>query len=308
MKRRMRSAGSKSIAQHVDGLVQKTSNKFASAIPRRSFIGRLTSGIIVVGGTSLILKPTEAQATFCGITECRGTDTVGVCYTSWKVTNASGIGVYKGPSFSAAPVTDTSGNPIIIPVNAHFGRVSNRYSSSCGDPGPRPSYNGFLWGYWCTGTPRQGWIPYGTGYAAGDSGWVGHCCGPAGADFDCTDPKSDCPSYHGCGGSPAPSGTCSTAHWVIGTSGSDGSHERYYIRYAENSTTYGWLVPGDVVYRYGYAHGSCCTACPSGVWSCVQAVCCAYVPNGCRGWTCSDILDHTTTNNTPCYPGLPCPN
>jgi hypothetical protein len=299
---------SKPITGYLDKWLQDAGTHLASKTPRRTFIGRLTTGIIAVGGASMILKPASARADFCSIEECWGTDMVGVCYSSWIVTNASGIGVYKGPSFSADPVTDTTGSPIIIPVNAHFGRCSNRYSSSCGDPGPRPAYNGFLWGYWCTGTSRQGWIPYGTGYAEGDGGWSGHCCGPGNADFDCDDAKSACPGYHGCGGDPAPSGTCSEAHWVIGTSGTDGSDQRYYIRYAQNSTTYGWLVPGDVVYRYGYAHGDCCTACPSGVWSCVQAVCCAYVPNGCRGWTCSDVLGYVTSNNTPCYPGLPCPN
>lgn len=297
-----------SLTARVDRLVGQATAKLASGIPRRSFLSRLSTGIVAVGTTGLILKPSEAQAGFCSITECRGTDEIGVCYTPWKVTAPGGIGVYKGPSFSAERVRDTGGNPIVIPVNAHFGRVSNRYSSSCGDPGPRPSYNGFIWGYWCTGTGRQGWIPYGAGYSEGDSGWSGSCCGPAGKDWDCTDPKSSCPEYVGCGGVGAGSGTCSQAYWTIGTSGSDMSHERYYIRYGADSTTFGWLVPGDRVKRWGYKSAACCVACPSGMWSCVQAICCAYVPNGCRGWVCSDVLGSPTSNNSPCYPGLPCPN
>lgn len=298
----------KPLISRVDSLVQKASLQLANKIPRRGFLGKLSSGIIIAGTGGLVFKPTEAEAGFCGVNECRGTDEIGVCYSAWKVTAPGGVGVYKGPSFTAERVKDTSGNAYVIPVNAHFGRVSNRFSSTCGDPGPRPSYNGFLWGYWATGTGRQGWIPYGTGYSVGDPTWSGSCCGPAGKDWDCNDAKSACPSYVGCGGASAGSGTCSTAHWKIGTSGTDLSHERYYIRYGADSTTYGWLVPGDVVYRYGYKSAACCVACPGGIWSCVQAVCCKYVPNGCRGWTCSDILGSPGASSTPCYPGLPCPN
>src|SRR5205085_7632959 len=113
----------KTLTNRFDHLVQQANARLASAIPRRSFIGRLTSGIIMVGGTSLILKPSEARAGLCGISECQGTDAVGVCYSSWKVTAAGGIGVYKGPSFSVARVTDSSCIPFHFPVHAHLGRV-----------------------------------------------------------------------------------------------------------------------------------------------------------------------------------------
>src|ERR1700689_176753 len=122
--------GSKPLANHLDKWLQNAGTRLASKTPRRTFIGRLTTGIIAIGGTRLILKPSDARADFCGITECWGTNEVGVCYSSWIVTNPSGVNVYKGPSFSADLVTDSSGSPIVIPVNAHFGRVSNRYSAS----------------------------------------------------------------------------------------------------------------------------------------------------------------------------------
>ncbi len=112
MKNEKKSGDYKPLIHRVDNLVEKASVRFAGKIPRRSFLGRLTSGVIVVGGTSLMLKPTIARASgACGYTECRGTYDVNICYTPWVVVTAEpgmyginglpGIALRKGPSFSA---------------------------------------------------------------------------------------------------------------------------------------------------------------------------------------------------------------
>src|SRR5206468_533890 len=111
----------RTLVEHVDDAVKKASLQLANKTPRRSFIGRITSGIIVLGSSSLILKPQKALATACTPTECWGTVDVNVCYTPWKVVAAepgqSGLVLRKGPSFSDDPVTYASnGAAIVIPV------------------------------------------------------------------------------------------------------------------------------------------------------------------------------------------------
>jgi hypothetical protein len=304
-----RKVGGRSVAQRVDDLVRMAGVKLAGS-SRRGFLGGAGKTFAIVSAATILGKGEEAEATCTLPAGCFGTYDVNVCYTPWVVTAAesgySGVVLRKGPSFSATPVTHQDGSTVVIPVGGHFGRVSTRtgsVSSGCPDPGPRPNQNGFLWGYW-TGFVRQGWMPYsvaGVTYAVGDTSYTGTMCGPAGADFDCRKAKSACTGYNGCGGSDVGSPTCSETYRPIISVGTDPSEEKYYLRYAANSTTFAWLVPGDRVKRWGYKSGGTYN------WSCVQVICAAYAPNGCRGWVRSDALGSPITDNSPCYPSVTCP-
>src|ERR1043165_10035073 len=77
-----------------------------------------------------------AGAVFCAAAAtppsgCFGTYDVNVCYSPWKVVTAepgySGVVMRKGPYPNADPVYNTTtGQPVVIGVNHHFGRCSNR--------------------------------------------------------------------------------------------------------------------------------------------------------------------------------------
>ena len=234
--------------------------------------------------------------------------------TRWKVVLAepgySGVVMRKGPFLNAEPIYNTSSQPVVIPVNHHFGRCSNRdggATNGCPDPGPRLNVNGFLWSYF-PGYAKQGWVPYNVGgvvYAVGDNSYTGTLCGPASFDFDCRYAKTNCTSYHGCGGNAASATACVTNYQpviAVGSTLGELSEQKYYLRYAADSTTFFWMVPGDVVKAY-------CTASVSGyTWSCVKVECARYAPNGCRGWIRSDALGPAIGPGdfTPCYPALPC--
>jgi hypothetical protein len=303
--------GRRGFAQRFDDLVQRASEQLAGRqSSRRGFLSGLGVGAAALAGSGL-LRPSEAQAACALPAGCFGTEDVNVCYSPWKCVAAEpgrtdGIILRKGPQFSAAPVLRPDGSLVVIPINAHFARVSNRtgsVSQGCPDPGPRPNQSGFLWGYWI-GYGRQGWIPYSVGgvtYSVGDNAFTGTLCGPAGADFDCRKAKSACSGYVGCGGASVGDPTCSETYRPIIAVGSDLSEEKYYLRYGANSTTFFWLVPGDRVKRWGYKVGGAYN------WSCVQVICAAYAPNGCRGWVRSDALGAPDSNNTPCYPSVSCP-
>jgi hypothetical protein len=262
-----------------------------------------------------------AGAVFCAAAAtppsgCFGTYDVNVCYSPWKVVTAepgySGVVMRKGPYPNADPVYNTTtGQPVVIGVNHHFGRCSNRdggVANNCPDPGPRVNVNGYLWSYFPE-YAKQGWVPYNVGgivYAVGDNSYTGTLCGPASFDFDCRYAKTNCVNYHGCGGSAAPSSTCVTNYRpviVVGTNVWDLSDQKYYLRYGADSTTFFWLVPGDVVKSY-------CTGSASGyTWNCVTVECANYAPHGCRGWIRSDALGSPINESDfqPCYPDLPCP-
>lgn len=304
-------AGFKSALDRLDGWVRGSGERMAGRHSRRGFIESVAVGAAALG--ILRHKQPEYDQACTLPAGCFGTVDINVCYTPWLVVAAeagqSGVVLRKGPSFSAAPVTRTDGvTPTIIPVGGTFGRVSNRtgsVSGGCPDPGPRPSQNGFLWGYW-VGFGRQGWMPYsvgGTTYAVGNTGWSGTLCGPAQKDFDCRKAKSACIEYVGCGGASVGSPTCSETYRPIVSVGSDLSEEKYYLRYGADSTTFAWLVPGDKIKRWGYKSGGTYN------WSCVQVICADYAPNGCRGWVRSDALGSTTsTGGTACYPSVVCPS
>lgn len=307
---RRKEGGRRSVAQRVDELVRMAGVKLAGS-SRRGFLGGVGKTFAIVSAATVLGKAEEAEAACTLPAGCFGTYDINVCYTPWVVTAAeagySGVVLRKGPSFSAAPVTYTDGtSPVVIPIGGHFGRCSNRtgsVSSGCPDPGPRANQNGFLWGYW-VGFHRQGWMPYsvgGTTYAVGDTGWSGTMCGPASADFDCRLAKSACTGYNGCGGASVGDPTCSETYRPIVSVGTDISEEKYYLRYGANSTTFAWLVPGDRVKRWGYKSGGTYN------WSCVQVICAAYAPNGCRGWVRSDALGSPISDNSPCYPSVTCP-
>lgn len=247
---------------------------------------------------------------------CYGTDRVNVCYSPWVVVRAeagySGVVMRKGPFADADPICRTDNSPVVIPVGGHFGRCSLRdggVENGCPDPGARPTVNGFVWGYY-VGYAKQGWIPYnvgGTAYSVEDPGWSGTLCGPAKFDFDCRYPGSACVQYHGCGGSPVPATIPQSGfHRVIEVGSTPGalSQEKYYLRYAVNSTTFLWLVPGDTVRRH-------CTGNMSGYnWSCVTVICAKYAPYGCRGWIRSDALGPEIGEEAaqPCPAAVPCPD
>jgi hypothetical protein len=156
----------------------------------------------------------------------------------------------------------------------------------------------------------QGWIPYNVGgvvYASGDNGYTGRLCGPAGVDFDCRYPGGSGCNYNGCNTGQG-QGTCSgnDACWRIKDSGSNvaNSNQMYYLRYAANSTSIYWLVPGDVVERYCYKDTS------SGTWSCVRVACAKWAPAGCKGWIDSSALTGPITCPADCSPqvSIPCTN
>jgi hypothetical protein len=299
----------KGFTSRIDSVLSKASVKLAGGTSRRTFIGRLTSGIIVLGTTSVALKPSKANAQACTPEQCWGQVDVNVCYSPWEVVAAEegqdGVVLRKGPSFSADPVTYSTGGNIVIPVGDEFGRCSNRsgsVSGGCPDPGPRLSQDGFIWGYW-PGYARQGWMPYsvdGVTYAVGDDS-LATLCGPAGYDFDCRYAHSACP-MNACGGNPVGTPTCSQTYRPIVPYDTDPSDQRFYLRYAYNSTTFGWCVPGDVIMRYGYISSGGVT------WSCVEAYCCQYIPQGCRGWIESSALGSPITQGSGCSPDIACPN
>jgi hypothetical protein len=298
----------KGLASRIDKIVNNASLRMAGKTSRRSFVRRVTSGIIMLGTTSIILKPSKAMAQ-CTPEQCWGQVDVNVCYSPWEVVAAEsgydGVVLRKGPSFSADPVTYSTGGDIVIPVGAEFGRCSNRsgsVSDGCPDPGPRPNQFGFIWGYW-PGYARQGWMPYsvdGVTYAVGDDS-LATLCGPAGYDFDCRYAHSACP-MNSCGGNPVGDPTCSQTYRPIVAYPTDPSDQRFYLRYAYNSTTFGWTVPGDVIMRYGYISSGGVT------WSCVEAYCCQYIPQGCRGWLESSALGSPITQGSGCNPDIACPN
>ena len=310
--RRQSRAGFGSALERLDNWIRAGGERLAGRTSRRGFIESAGIAAAAAGILSQTTGTDEDQA--CTLPAgCFGTESVNVCYAPWRVVatepgQSNGVVLRKAPSFSAPPVTRTDGvTPTVIPVGAHFGRCSNRtgsVSAGCPDPGPRPSQNGFLWGYWI-GFARQGWMPYNVGgvtYAVGDNAWTGTLCGPAGADFDCRKAKSACSGYVGCGGAGIGDPTCSETYRPIVAVGSDLSHEKYYLRYGANSTTFAWLVPGDRVKRWGYKAGQ------SNNWSCVQVICSQTAPNGCRGWVRSDALGSPITDNSPCYPNVSCPS
>ncbi|MCC6483507.1 MAG: hypothetical protein IT209_01565 [Armatimonadetes bacterium] len=243
---------------------------------------------------------------------CYGTYDINVCYSPWRVVLAepgyTGVVMRKGPSFDAEPIYRPNNTPVIIPIGDFVGRASNRdggVANNCPSPGPRKNLDGWLWVYW-PNYAKQGWIPYsvnGVKYAVGDSSYSGVLCGPAKFDFDCRYPGSACPKYHGCGGSPVPAtATCpeeSTFRPIIavGSTPSELSEQKYYLRYGIDSTTYMWLVPGDIVERHCFAYGSGYN------WSCVTVVCAKYCPHGARGWVRSDALGAPMSKSAavPCY-------
>lgn len=315
MKDKKTQASDKGVLYRVDLAVKQASVQLANKTPRRTFIGRMTSGIIVLGSSSLILRPQRALAA-CTPTECYGTVDVNVCYTPWKIVAAepgqSGLVLRKGPSFSADPVTyNNSTTPVVMSVGSEFGRVSKRNGGSgCPDPGPRPNQYGFIWGYW-TGYAKQGWMPYSVGgvtYAVGDNGYSGNLCGPANFDFDCRRAKSACSQYHGCGGSGPGNPSCNTYHADIDAYDPSPSDERFYLRYAPGSTTFMWLEPlvgslaADSVYVYGNVNSGGYN------WSCVSVVCARWAPNGCRGWIRSDALGVPVPKRPDCFPAIACPS
>lgn len=293
----------------LDRLVQRAGDLLARDASRRSFLGKTGATVAGLAGVGALGWQQEAQAACSLPAGCFGTDVVNVCYAPWRVVAAepgqTGLVVRKGPHFSATPVTYSDGSPVVVSIGGHFGRCSNRTGSiaaGCPDPGPRPSQNGFIWGYW-QNYHRQGWMPYNVGgvtYAVGDSAYTGKFCGVATFDFDCRLPHSSCPNWTGCGGVDFTT-TCGVTYRPVITVPPDPSEEKYYIRYAPNSISWGWLVPGDRVKRWGYMSVGGYN------WSCVQALCCQYVPANCRGWCRSDCLGNPISDNSQCYPSVVCP-
>lgn len=299
-----------------DRMVQRAGQRMAAGRDsRRGFLGKVGAGLAAAGAVGVVGSTDEAHAQGCVLpTGCYGTVDVNVCYTPWVVTTAesgvTGVFLRKGPWFDAEVVTQTDGTPVMIPVGGTFGRCSTRsgsVSGGCPDPGPRGNLGGFLWGYW-VGYHRQGWIPYsvsGVTYATPESNYGPTLCGPAGFDFDCRlgsqHPKTDCTNT--CGGADVGSPTCSVTHRPVVAYATDPSDERFYLRYAANSTTFFWLVPGDQVKRWGYKSAGSYT------WSCVEVICAKYAPNGCRGWIRSDALGADNGGTTACFPQIvTCPS
>lgn len=248
-----------------------------------------------------------------------------------------GVALRKGP-FPDADIVYRNNRPVVVPVGGYFGRMSRRYGGiGCPDPGPRPAQNGFVWGY---PTPQSkagnkpGWFAMeyeGTRFAEGDNTWPIVICGPASLDFDCRagrDPNSRFKSPCGrridpedpargregyeCGGDGMGSADCSApvrmevfeVHDPEGESLANSlSFERYNLKWEADSTTFYWLVPGDVVSRHcekcvrhnpdptcpplfaDSSRENCCH-----FYACVEVVEAKYVPAGTRGWVESTVL------------------
>src|SRR5687767_4633721 len=103
---------------------------------RRGFLGSAALGAAAAAGTGLLSGGEAEGQAACNLPAgCFGTESVNVCYSPWRVIAAEpgrtdGVILRKAPSFSAPPVTRTDGvTPTVIPINAHFGRCSNRTGS-----------------------------------------------------------------------------------------------------------------------------------------------------------------------------------
>ncbi|MEP6662343.1 MAG: hypothetical protein ABJC04_01650 [Verrucomicrobiota bacterium] len=296
----------KPLAQRLDHAVQKAGLQLAAKIPRRSFFGRLSSGIILLGGAGLILKPNQAQAGSQCLDGCRDYNDVSTCYAAW--TNLKTNVLYKAPWSSEVVRYVSNNQPVILSPGMIFGRASLRtggVSNGCPDPGPRPSESSsFIWGY-SASHDKFGWLYYAQGYATGGGPAV---CGPTGKDFDCRYSKSACPAWNGCGGNPQTPTTCSGPTYYRLGNGYEGpgNGESFYIRYAANSTPFGWMMPGDIVHRYGY--NSTSSTGEAKTWSCIRVICAQYVPYGTRGWIGSSaIITGSSLSSTPASCNTPLP-
>ena len=265
----------KSGKSRIDQLVEKAGEKLASSYTRRSFLGRVAgvAGAAMLGGAVVLGEKNAAEASaYAG---CFSSYETNICYTGLRNTSGAGSAVRSGPSGSA-PTRATVG------VNGHFGRQSYRTApTACNVPSVRASCNGYVWGYaWSGGV--SGWVN--ASHFVSDTGYT--YCGPAGADFDCNKSKGSCPGFT-CGGSNLGTITTYSSYWKI-------THVDVYLRYAPVSTAHHVLVTNDRIHRirreatYG--------------WNCVTAICCAWIPYACHGWTPSDCLGVVTTNTGSCNP------
>ena len=276
----------------IDRIVEDAGTKMASSYTRRSFLGRVAglAGATLLGGAVVLGEKSETRADQCA-SGCFSQNQVNVCYTPWTVTTNwsgySGIPIFKGPS-QYSPILYIDGNPVIIPNGETFGRCSYRTAASCANPGPRLSQTisgQFLWGYRQYGFVRIGWIPYrvnGVTYCVSDTNATATMCGPAGVDFDCRYAKSYCPSYNGCSSGGEVGTTSSDCYKSVLDAGweSGNSSTGYLVRYAPNSCGIYWLDhANDKVHQFCYTD-----TIGAFKWSCISAISCDWMPQGCRGW------------------------
>lgn len=289
------SRSQKPLLSRVDQFVEKASVRLAHKIPRRSFLGKLSSGIVLLGGAGLILKPGEARAGSQCLDGCRDYNDVQTCYYPW-INNISNV-LYKGP-FAPYDIVRTASAPndiVWLAPGEVVGWASLRSGgviNGCPYPGMRQGENGFIWAY-SVSHSKFGWLYYDQGYATPGGPTV---CGPTGKDFDCRYSKSACPAYNGCGTASQTSYTCiGPTYYQLGNGYEGiGNGEDFYIRYAANSTPFGWMMPGDIVHRYG------AKTLVGKTWSCVMVICARYVPYGTRGWIGSSaIITGASLSSTP---------
>lgn len=263
-----------------------------SKMPRRSFIGRLTSGIIMVGSTSLILKPKNALALSNPGGTFGGTYDVKVCYRGYKVKDSAPTEarrLYKGPL--ANPTSSPNLEDWIVGGTAahvtsfawRSKRLANRDTSQCASGRNKTKMNAIVW--------KGGWgyvwvnVIVGSSATSNKSGWVimfgnsnvnqrfysavtnstpngdyvlSRCHGPAFEDWDClygttnlkaadepsdgSNPRGRTSGFGNCGGYQAQSLSGSGGDgqlWYVGNASA--SDERSYLRFAPNSTPFGWL-------------------------------------------------------------------
>lgn len=214
---------------------------------------------------------------------CDGTNRVAVCYASWKAIRNSPL--RTGPD-ARAPQVLHDGRLVELRANEQFGRQSVRNASCDSTPGPRPSVNGYMWGYVVSGD-KSGWINLAD--VTPDNGGP-ELCGPAGEDFDCRpDRRVQCTSI--CDGGPVRDFDPASGRRAITT--------QTYLRWAADSTPFNYLTPGDEVRLLARKDSG---------WSCVEVSRASWIPTGQRGWSsvCGDGVRHSRTeecddgNTTAC--------
>lgn len=168
------------------------------------------------------------------------------------------------------------GGPAIglVPAGNNFCRQSvPQFGSNCTRNLALRAPEGFdgVWGY-ANSQGLSGWV-WGPGLA--DNNGAGGCCGPAGADYRCGDDKAGvCPS--------APCDGAVVSSFAV--SGIRGIDQTAYLRYAQSSTPFYYLVPGCTVEQYRRSPSA-------GTYTCVRVVEGAgYAKNNIRGWVLTDAL------------------
>lgn len=216
----------------------------------------------------------------CGEPRCFDQDESDVCYSAW-IANIR-VPLRYAPTGSAPVVRDTFLEP-----GQHFCRQSVNQTAMENDPActrnlePRPSQNGYLWGYKNAGgvegwafrdamSPDASYVGEGNGGccgpATGEGGAVGYRCGEEFRNIVC-EGRVECAGDQSCAAS--------------SVSGIEGLNGRTFLRYAPQSSAFYYLEQGDSVELL----------CQCGAYTCVSTRSSEYgIPFGTRGWILSSKI------------------